>query len=417
MSLKIDRPDGSAQLVYGYRYAAPGADAHTYRREQSGKLPRKVDLRPWMTEVEHQAAANSCVANAVAGAYEYLIKRHYDEDGYDVSRLFIYYNARAMSGMEEEDQGALIGDAIRSLMEHGACSEETWPYDVDAVNAQPPEEAYEEASQFLIEDNQLVPTELDAWKAALADGYPIIFGVLLYKSFDKHRTRGLVPVPSETETARQSHAGHAMLAVGYSDKDRVFIVRNSWGTRWGDEGYCYIPYDYLMNSKFNGGDSWIIRQVEAVEVDDEDWDDEESVVEDIGGALSEMSDEAWEALVDALGDTPLETRLAMIVLMAAGADGELSDDELDAVAAYLGDMLEELGSDYSARKVLKKALKRLDDEELVFESIELLGEHLPASALAGFLNDIVEMAGADELAEEEEDFINALVEAWQVEEA
>ena len=90
----------------------------------------------------------------------------------------------------------------------------------------------------------MVPTELEAWKQVLAEGYPIIFGLSLFGSFDKQRKPGYVPEPSEGETGRESHGGHAMLAVGYSDPDEMFIVRNSWGPDWGDKGYCYIPYDY-----------------------------------------------------------------------------------------------------------------------------------------------------------------------------
>ena len=53
--------------------------------------------------------------------------------------------------------------------------------------------------------------------------------------------------------------GHAMLACGYSDQDRVFVVRNSWGADWGDQGYCYIPYDYLSDPD-QTHDCWTLRR-------------------------------------------------------------------------------------------------------------------------------------------------------------
>ena len=253
---EFERPDGSRRAVSGYRYAAPRSDAKRYAASTSrGKaLPPKVDLRSFMTPVEDQGRLSSCVANAVAGAYEYLVKRHRGDDAYDVSRLFVYYNAREKSGDEKDDGGSVIAHAIDSLRSEGACSEQTWPYDPNRVNQKPNGQAYDEASQFLVEDMQLVPTTLDGWKGALADGYPIVFGVSLYDSFDKQKKKGLVPVPSPTESSRASHGGHSMLCVGYSDPDQVFIVRNSWGASWGDKGYCYIPYAYLMNQKFNSGD-------------------------------------------------------------------------------------------------------------------------------------------------------------------
>ena len=71
-----------------------------------------------------------------------------------------------------------------------------------------------------------------------------------------------------------------MLCVGYSDPDRVFIVRNSWGRSWGDRGYCYIPYDYLLSDRYNHGDSWTIRQMTILEEDEETWEDDEDSISD-----------------------------------------------------------------------------------------------------------------------------------------
>lgn len=414
----IDRPDGTTRTVSGYKYAAPRPDAKRYAAAASPvqKLPPKVDLRPHMTEVEDQGELSSCVANAVAGAYEYLVKRHRGDDAYDVSRLFIYYNARERGGSEGEDGGSLIADAIESLRESGACSEATWPYEPDTVNEKPDDGAYEEASSFLVEDMQLVPTTLAAWKGALAEGYPIAFGISLFESFDAHRRRGVVPMPSPAESSRESHGGHAMLCVGYSDPDRVFIVRNSWGTTWGDNGYCYIPYDYLMSAKFNDGDSWIIRQLENLDVDDGTWGDDESLVGDMDTELSKMTDEEFHEMREAMGKFPFETRLAILFLWAAAADGEISDAELEEIAGYLSSLLESIGSPYDAERVLRIALQKLDNESIVERSIALFGEHLPATMLASILGSLREVVGVDDLTEEEEAVFARLVEAWQIEE-
>src|SRR5262245_15791820 len=237
----IERADGTTRKLHGYKYAARPDGAKDYEPGKIESLPAKVDLRPQMTDVENQGQLNSCVANAVAGAYEYLAKRHLGDASYDVSRLFVYYNARKREGAEQEDEGSMISDAVDSLKESGACSENTWPYDEQAVSEEPAPEAYDEASRFLVESSEMVPTDLDAWKHALAEGYPIIFGCLLFNSFDAQR-KGKIPMPSAREAGREEHGGHAMLCVGYSDPDRVFIVRNSWGPDWGDKGYCYMPY-------------------------------------------------------------------------------------------------------------------------------------------------------------------------------
>eukprot|EP00961_Rhodomonas_salina_P050026 671939-Rhodomonas_salina.1 len=93
-------------VVDGDEYASFGAEPEHEDEEPEkcsafeagdGELPAFVDLRPYMTEVEDQKKSNSCAANAVAGAYEYLAKRAAMESGDevgDISRLFIYYVGR-----------------------------------------------------------------------------------------------------------------------------------------------------------------------------------------------------------------------------------------------------------------------------------------------------------------------------------
>lgn len=415
MGFIISRADGSQRKVSGYRYAAPRPGTKTFTASARSNLPRRVDLRPFMTDVENQEDTNSCAANAVAGAYEYLMKRHLGEEAYDVSRLFIYYNGRAVDGVEHEDEGSVIGSLIESLKEHGACSEETWPFDGELVNEQPNDEAYQEASGFLIEDTAVVPTRLDAWKNALAEGYPIIFGISLFRSFDNQRRPGLVPMPSPRESSRESHGGHAMLAVGYSDADRVFIVRNSWGTDWGDDGYCYIPYDYLLNERFNNGDSWIIRRVDAVEADEGWSEDDESVLPEADSEFAAMTEEQFAAFHDACGEVPFESRLAQLFLVAAAADGEVTDEEVEALGAQLADLFERIGSDLAPQKVLRFASRHVENEELLNETVQIFGEHLSAGFLANIISKAQEIAASDELSEDEENLIAQLVEEWQIE--
>lgn len=342
-----------------------------------------------------------------------LAKRHLGGDGYDVSRLFVYYNARAQSGSEGEDDGAVIGDAIASLREHGACSEEVWSYREESVNDEPSDEAYEEGASFLVESSEAVDVDLDAWRGALAEGNPIIFGCSLFDSFDSGR-KGKIPMPTRREKQRAEHGGHAMLCVGYSDPDRVFIVRNSWGEDWGDEGYCYMPYDYLMNPEYNDGDAWIIRRLDHFDVDESTWsNDHESILMDLGGALNELSDEDYQALLDASGEIPLETRLAMILLAVAGADGDVSDDELRAIAEYAERVLVSLGVDADPEPLLRNALEELSEGSVV-ESIELLGQYLPAEALAAIANEAMAIASADGLDRDEEGAVFDLINAWQL---
>lgn len=267
----------------GYRAGKVPENATRKTAKSYQNLPQKVDLRKYMTPVEHQVG-NSCVANAFAGAYEYLAKRQ-NGDSADVSRLFIYYNARYMEGAHEEDCGSQMAYAIDGLKEYGACWEEYWVNDEEMILEEPDEDAYNQAYSFKIVDAEYVETDLDLWKNTLAEGYPIAFALNTFNSFDDAcKNKGRVPMPKASDNVRKTHGWHAMLCVGYSDPDQMFIIRNSWGDEWGDRGYCYIPYNYVIHEEFNGHDSWIIKSVESLDFDTEEtWDeDDDSYFEEEG---------------------------------------------------------------------------------------------------------------------------------------
>ncbi|CAF1322620.1 unnamed protein product [Didymodactylos carnosus] len=215
-------------------------------------MPRRVDLRDMMTPVQSQGTLQSSVACALAAACGFLIMKNSDKH-IDVSRLFIYYNGREKEGNCYEDDGTTIVLAVEALEQLGCCEESTWPYDPTMVLQKPTEQAYKEAMRYRVSEKISVDTELNAMKACLAQGYPFVFGIQLFESFgqaDDPETKRKVPLPQENEKEGSNGLWwHAMLAVGYSDRSRCFIVRNSYGDKWGDNGYCYIPYDYMSNPK------------------------------------------------------------------------------------------------------------------------------------------------------------------------
>src|SRR5437773_11379638 len=89
--------------------------------------PAKVDLRSKCSPVENQGALGSCTANALVGALEFLEIK----DGakfVDLSRLFVYYNERAIEGTINQDSGAFLRDGIKSLAKQGVCPEKECPY-------------------------------------------------------------------------------------------------------------------------------------------------------------------------------------------------------------------------------------------------------------------------------------------------
>jgi C1A family cysteine protease len=259
-------PTGEALRIGGYCPDKKRRNSNDFSasRFSAAEMPEIIDLRPFMTTVENQYDSNSCTANAMAGAYEYLENRLYGQ-ATDVSRLFIYYNARALDDSTQEDEGTYLSNCVKVVRKYGACAEEIWPFQLGQIKEKPPKAAYKDGVRFRIEDAASVAVDLDTMRACLAEGYPFVFGLQLFESFTgSGGNGGLVPMPDiENET---HNGGHAMLCVGYSDSDQVFVVRNSWGPEWGDGGYCYVPYAYMADPDMTA-DCWVIRQVSDREVD------------------------------------------------------------------------------------------------------------------------------------------------------
>lgn len=220
-------------------------------------LPRAVDLRPWMPVVEDQGALGSCCANALVGALEYLTVRERGERT-DLSRIFVYYNQRLWDGGVREDVGATVVDGVRVLSRVGVPTEKSWPYLRGLFAVQPPEPVYAEAARHKVTDWWSIDIDVDAMRACLAAGFPVVFGTRVTESFMKPPPSGMIAIPSASDRDDAKHGRHALLLVGYDDARRTFVVRNSWGDDWGDRGYCYMPYAYLGNRSWTRN-AWALR--------------------------------------------------------------------------------------------------------------------------------------------------------------
>lgn len=204
--------------------------------------PAKVDLRPFFTSIKDQGNIGSCSAFSIVGIFEYILKRNNITEP-DLSESFVYYNVRKANNKEKEDAGSSLLDVIISVTDKGVCHEHFFPY-TDIMDISPSHEAYEDALNNKIIKALNVKVSLEDLKSALSEGYPVSISLKVYDSFQPEE--GFIPRPTPEEIAGE-YGNHAMILCGYSEEEKVFIVRNSWGTKFGDRGYCYIPYSYISD--------------------------------------------------------------------------------------------------------------------------------------------------------------------------
>ena len=233
--------------VSGYKPSRINPNDETYKFNNDG-IPIKVDLSDYFSSVKDQGQLGSCTAFPVSAVYEYSAMLN--NNPVEISELFIYYNTRELKGNVEVDSGASILDTINSVKDNGACYEPNYPYNIDNFKEKPSEESYIEGKHQVVEKALRVSIVEEDFKHAIANGYPVIIGLKLYKSFYPKDNSGIIPYPLANEASHENHGNHALLIVGYNEEEKLFKLRNSWGTDFGDNGYCYAPFDYIDNTTF-----------------------------------------------------------------------------------------------------------------------------------------------------------------------
>lgn len=222
-------------------------------------LPTKVDLRHMMPTPYDQGSLGSCTAQSIAGLLEYNERKQNKPVPQTPSRLFIYYNERLLEGTVNSDSGAMLRDGIKTLVRWGYCEEALWPYVIAQFKKKPVRGAYADAIKSRISQYMRINHSIEDMKSALAAENPFVFGFSVYESFEGEEVAktGAMLMPKQHE---KMLGGHAVLAVGYDDEKQAIIVRNSWGINWGDHGYFYMPYAYIINPSL-ADDFWTVMMV------------------------------------------------------------------------------------------------------------------------------------------------------------
>jgi C1A family cysteine protease len=240
-----------------------------------------VDLRTWCSPIENQKGLGSCTAHAAVGVVEYFQRRAFGKH-IDGSRLFVYKATRNLMQVTG-DTGAWLRNTMGALALCGVPDEKYWPY-TDATpdfDEEPISFVYAvadnyEALRYFCHDplgaNVSGKTVLTNVKRYLAAGIPSMFGFWGFPSFSSCNVNGGIPYPCPGE---QAQWGHAIVAVGYDDGKKIkntkcnktttgaLLIRNSWGTTWGDKGYGWLPYDYVVNKL--ALDFWSLLSMEWVD--------------------------------------------------------------------------------------------------------------------------------------------------------
>lgn len=254
-----------AELIYSEIYGAKtGAgivpDQKDKRDVVVGSMPSAkkdfVDWRAYCTRVEHQGRFGSCTAHAGTSAAE-LLKRETERIYQEKSRFFLWWNGRSFRNVQTKDTGIMIREMVKAMKKWGLCDEALWPYKEHLAFMEPSKEAYEDgAKNRITKYMSLAKGDVEQAKSICECGYPIVFGMDVFEEMENWETmsKGFLPMPQKTNG---NPGGHAVLMVGYNNPRGYFIVKNSWGPVWGDQGYLYMPYSYYEKYTF---DPWTIQK-------------------------------------------------------------------------------------------------------------------------------------------------------------
>ncbi|MBD2413282.1 hypothetical protein FACHB389_35250 [Nostoc calcicola FACHB-389] len=223
-------------------------------------MPDFVDLSFWCSPIEDQGSLDSCTAFAGIALIEYFQKKSFDRH-IDASPLFLYKVTRNLMH-RQGDAGASLRETMKAMALFGVPPEEYWPYEEDKFDREPSPFCYSFAQNYqALKYFRLNPTGtsndllLVRVKTGLATGIPCAFGFTLYYSIDDNSNpKGHIPYPLEQDKVK---GGHAAVAVGYDDHKLIenadgkqskgaLLIRNSWGRNWGEGGYGWLPYDYVL---------------------------------------------------------------------------------------------------------------------------------------------------------------------------
>ncbi len=216
----------------------------THKPAPRGAVVKRIDLRRHFPPVGEQSM-NDCSAWTAAAIKSFLetIDQDWKADQPQTifSPSFLY--SQTNSG---KDKGSNLIALGRLMEKSGAATLKTNPYIAKDFKTQPSPSAFKEAAHFKNRATYLLKNK-EQIKMVLQQNMPVALGVRLTPGFFSGRfqvyTQEMHAWGMKRRKPNQRHALHAMAIVGFDDDIGGFLLRNSWGSRWGKGGYCWVGYD------------------------------------------------------------------------------------------------------------------------------------------------------------------------------
>lgn len=226
----------------------------------AASLPAKVDLRAGSSPIANQGGTNACVGYALAdGIGEYLARKA--GRPLNLSPGFIWNQTRHVEKQLDDNAPTNPTDSFKIADNLGFAEESVFPSISAAqkdgtklfgqlLTIRPSNDVIANAKKNRFIKGFKAITTVHALKKSLASDMPVMLGVAVYESTMKVGASGAWPLPAKGE---ESLGGHAITCVGYDNVKKHFIIRNSWGTSWGDKGYGYMPYAFVKSESLYMG--------------------------------------------------------------------------------------------------------------------------------------------------------------------
>lgn len=242
-----------------------------------------IDLSEFFTEIENQNPLSSCTAHTLVGLLEYFQKRSYGEVLAELSALFLFQQAqKLMPQTNIPIPGVSFFYTLNAFNKFGIAREAQWPFKSSNFDREPDElilNSAKEKGSFYSENLALKFFRLDnpgnsneksfdrdtllkLIKNYLQAGFPLAFGFQTSDGCIQQAggNQGNIPFPTDDEKLQEDSLSrrHAVIAVGYDNGKEIrnnidqkvskgaLKIRNSWGSEWGNEGYGYLPYEYVL---------------------------------------------------------------------------------------------------------------------------------------------------------------------------